>query len=112
MILCFGNLLMTSFLFSRKVYLENYLMSGIIKFLIALGFYINLLSAFFYLFLFLDKSWIHSGFFDNPITDKLWLEFHDILKFKVPATLHAITYKLYADFLREKVKEHMNSIMK
>ena len=48
--------------------------------------------------MFMDESWVHSGLFSPFQT--LWVEFDDIMKFKVTATLHALTFKWFADLLR------------
>ncbi len=96
MSLVLGNLLMTFIL--KQASVSAFLNSGLIKFLIALGYYINIFSAIFYALMYLDETWVHSGAFD-PFQN-LWVEFADIMKFKVTATLHALTFKWYADMLR------------
>ena len=106
MTLVLANLIMTFVLINRENDLVFFLSNKVIKFLIALGYYINILSAFFYLFLFMDNKWIHSGalkFFNN-----LWIEFNDIMKFKVTATLHALAFKYYADILRQSLPPHID----
>ena len=98
--LCLGNILMSCYLIYHARYLENFLHSCLIKALILLGFYINLISALFYAFLPIDRLWLHLPLFD--FAAGLWTEYPDILKFKVAATLHAVTFKVYADYLRDK----------
>ena len=98
--LCLGNILMSCYLIYHARYLENFLHSCLIKTLILLGLCINLTSALFYLFLPIDRLWLHLPLLN--FADDLWKEYSDIMKFKVAATLHAITFKIYADYLRDK----------
>ena len=97
---CLGNILMSCYLIYHIRHLENFLHSRLIKALILLGFYINLISALFYVFLPIDRLWLHLPVLD--FADGLWREYSDIMKFKVAATLHAVTFKVYADYLRDK----------
>ena len=96
MTLVLTNLVMTFILKHHS--LSTFLNSKLFKFLIALGYYFNIFSAIFYILMFMDESWVHSGLFSPFHT--LWVEFDDIMKFKVTATLHALTFKWYADLLR------------
>ena len=102
MSLVLGNIIMTFAL--RDERLKAFLSSKVIKFLIALGYYINIFSAFFYAFMFMDETWFHTGIFDRFVD--LWLQFDDIMKFKVTATVHALVFKWYADLLRNTMIAH------
>ena len=81
--------------------IESFLQSLIVRLSINLGYYINLASAVFYAALFVENTYLHTGLMSA--FDKLWLEFDDIMKFKIPATVHAITLKLYSDELLSQV---------
>ena len=39
----------------------------------------------------------------SGIIDLLWSQFWDIMKFKIPATIHAIACKLYADEVQKNI---------
>jgi hypothetical protein len=68
--------------------------------IINLYFYINVLSACFYIWLFLYKWWNSSeneSEFNKSLNVPYWSHFTEIMYFKVPATFHAIAFKLYAD---------------
>ena len=69
----------------------------LVKAMIDLGYYINIASAFFYAALYVEHTWLHTGLLSA--FDNLWVQFWDIMKFKVPATLHALTLKWYSDEL-------------
>ena len=100
MVLCAGNILMSCYLIYHARYLENFLHSCLIKAIILLGLYINLVSALFYLFLPIDRLWLRLPLMN--IADDLWKEYADIMKFKMAATFHSVTFKVYADYLRDK----------
>ena len=53
------NIWMTFLLKHENI--KGYVNNGLIKFMIALGFYINLLSAIFYAFMFFDMNYFHIG---------------------------------------------------
>ena len=67
--LVLGNIIMTFILKDER--LKAFLSSKVIKFLIALGYYINIFSAVFYAFMFMDETWFKSGLFDRFA--QLWL---------------------------------------
>ena len=69
----------------------------VIKAMIDLGYYINIASAIFYAVLFIEHTLLHTGLMSA--FDNLWMEFWDLMKFKIPATLHALTLKWYSDEL-------------
>lgn len=71
--------------------------------IVCIGFYVNIASAIFYILLALEKTFIRSMILeDSSLIDYLWRRFADIMKFKVVATLHAITFKLYFDLIRRE----------
>lgn len=108
--LCMGNIYMSFYLDTDKPKIRDFfLFSHIITIIIQMGYYINIMSALFYTFLLMDKTLIMSPIFDSTFFNSLWRQYPDIMKFKVAATLHAVTFKLYFDDLR---KTHASSTWK
>lgn len=101
--LCLGNSFMT-FHQLHNVKIKSILFSRMTAIIIYIGFYINIASAVFYILLALEKSTFQSNILENSslINNYLWPRFADIMKFKVVATLHAITFKIYFDDLRKE----------
>ena len=101
--LCLVNCFMTFNLRHDGTMQPIFFGSKVTAMIISIGFYINLASAVFYILLALSgKNLIRSAMFEKfcLINNYLWLRFADIMKFKVAATFHAITFKLYFDYLK------------
>ena len=100
-LLCLMNITMSCILYPRYLPALGRFFNWFVILLINLGFYINILSAINYLVLYLIKTYDLVPSFSYQ--DNMWVEFNDIMKFKVTATLHALTFKLYADCLRKSI---------
>jgi hypothetical protein len=74
--------------------------------IINLCFYINVLSACFYIWLYIYKWWNSSeneSEFSKSLNEPYWSHFTEIMYLKVPATFHAIAFKLYADRVQKEL---------
>eukprot|EP00347_Sterkiella_histriomuscorum_P003939 403362355 len=111
-LLALANIYMTIVIYDNIERLQKYFTKLNIFFINA-GFYINIASAIWYICLYFymrqhnldqndaDKNVASEGSF----IEKSIRQFHEIMRFKISATFHAISYKLYSDYLQNTINQ-------